>query len=435
MNIIAFNLDFFIGSFGNYKTGLIRTTDTEPSKSLVDGILKNAMGIDKYENRNLGFKFAYVVTRRGERFIDEQNYHYDEKDCEIYKENKFNENEQIITNPRKMCNKRIKKEYLTDFKCIAFIYLEYLDDLIDALKHPKRPLYAGRKSCPLSRIHVEKISGETIKEIFEKFRNLHPNNNRGKPIFVGWEPPFQPGYGGEIKDRYRRDENRKVYLTDANSYYDYDKKGSNKKRKGKEECISYKAEHITYDRRCEYYIDSIENLVYMTCYDVKNSEPLHSQMNGKQFLNIGNKNIRYTDKPIDSGSTLMSIKKGDKHKFIFPMAMAQAEKENGRLHDIITHKKMIGEDVSGKESEIRLDFFKEKFGEECRFDMGCEFPLLEISSYGLEIDEFYNGKTIRISYCVVRGELIVKDPDKFKNILLNGYGKGKSYGIGRPYIY
>lgn len=145
-------------------------TGTEPSKSGIIGMIASAMGIDRNDDEELhklteGLRFGVRVDREGKICTD---YHavrvVQDEDCNY---------EDVFSNAIYVRGKRLpdtkidkydyKKYYLMD---AAFtIGLESEDEellrsVLEALHHPKRFLFLGRKSCPLT----EEIDGEITKK-------------------------------------------------------------------------------------------------------------------------------------------------------------------------------------------------------------------------------------------------------------------------------
>lgn len=135
-------------------------TGMEPSKSGVIGLVASAMGIDRTDDESLteltkSLHFGVCVDREGRIGTD---YHavrlVSHPDCaykDMYSENVFVGGKRL---PESVISRYdYKKYYLMD--AVFTVGLEsdnekLLRTIQEALRHPKRILYLGRKSCPLT---------------------------------------------------------------------------------------------------------------------------------------------------------------------------------------------------------------------------------------------------------------------------------------------
>ena len=145
-------------------------TGMEPSKSGVIGMVASAMGIDRTDDEAIQnlvkrLRFGVCVDREGTVITD-----YHATRVVPYPECSYRDlfSDNIVIRGKKIPDTAIskydyKKYYLSD---AAFtIGLECKDDsllhtILEALRHPKRMLYLGRKSCPL----MEELDGVIVKK-------------------------------------------------------------------------------------------------------------------------------------------------------------------------------------------------------------------------------------------------------------------------------
>lgn len=162
-------------------------TGMEPSKSGIIGMIASAMGIDRNDDEELhkltsALRFGVRVDREGKICTD---YHavriVQDEDCDY---------EDIFSNAIYVRGKRLpdtkidkydyKKYYLMD---AAFtIGLESSDENLltsiqEALHYPKRFLFLGRKSCPLT----EEIDSQIVqKPLYQALTEDLPGQGDGK---------------------------------------------------------------------------------------------------------------------------------------------------------------------------------------------------------------------------------------------------------------
>jgi CRISPR system Cascade subunit CasD len=138
----------------------IRTTEREPTKSGVIGMIAAAMGIQRNDAPELlkplsGMRFGVRVEREGILIKDFHMVHE-------YKNGK--ETDSHLT----------ERYYLSDAVFIAALEAEsreYLEDIVRALNAPVYPLFLGRRSCPPTLPVVIGISDD---ELVEALKNAEP---------------------------------------------------------------------------------------------------------------------------------------------------------------------------------------------------------------------------------------------------------------------
>lgn len=149
-------------------------TGTEPSKSGIIGMIASAMGIDRNDDEELHsltdrLRFGVRVDREGKicadyhatRVIQDENCNYED----VFASTIYVGGKQLADG--KIDKYDYKKYYLMD---AAFtIGLESDDDNLleavqEALRHPKRFLFLGRKSCPLTEELDSEIKPQPLYE-------------------------------------------------------------------------------------------------------------------------------------------------------------------------------------------------------------------------------------------------------------------------------
>lgn len=135
-------------------------TGMEPSKSGVIGLIASALGIDRKEDDKIQFltdnlRFGVRVDQEGLIGTDYQAVRIVNHEGCNYRDLYSN---YVVINGKKLADSNIskydfKKYYLMDAKFTIGLESEDEDLLImirNALRHPKRFLYLGRKNCPLA---------------------------------------------------------------------------------------------------------------------------------------------------------------------------------------------------------------------------------------------------------------------------------------------
>lgn len=193
-------------SWGDIAVGDIRNTYRYPSKSALIGLIAAAMGWDRYKdeeqmaelNRNL--KFAVRADGRDGPVLPD--YHTAQvppsRKGKVYRtradELKAEDLETILST----------REYLCDSAFTAFCFGPYdvLEESGERLRNPRRPLYLGRKSCPLAVPCVPKIiEGVDLLDIQRQYgfpeemrtRGWVPLKETGEEARIVWEEGIEPG--------------------------------------------------------------------------------------------------------------------------------------------------------------------------------------------------------------------------------------------------
>lgn len=148
----------------------IRTTEREPTKSGVIGMIAAALGIqrndaesDKRLEKLNKLRFGIRVDREGKLL----------KDFHMVFTDDISDSERRKTPPKDL-NKYIhttERYYLSDAVFLAAFESEsrkYLEEIINALNNPEYPLFLGRRSCPPTLPIIIGISDDGLVETLKK---------------------------------------------------------------------------------------------------------------------------------------------------------------------------------------------------------------------------------------------------------------------------
>jgi CRISPR system Cascade subunit CasD len=149
----------------------IRTTEREPTKSGVIGMIAAAMGIQRNADSKLleplsRLRFGVRVDREGKLLKDFHMVHE-------YKNGKVNDSH--LT----------ERYYLSDAVFLAALESdsrEYLEEIIKSLNNPVYPLFLGRRSCPPTLPLVLGITDDELVDALENAEPLSGENNTSKRI-------------------------------------------------------------------------------------------------------------------------------------------------------------------------------------------------------------------------------------------------------------
>lgn len=156
MLTLQFTLNSLFSSFGVHSNTPYRPTSLFPTKSMIIGMLCNAIGHDWYSEKDARYpeylsdnlKLAIVSAKEGKPFED-----YQPSNFIMYERNKN-------TAYPKSYVYMVSKHYIVDSSFIVMIEGEdhLLHELEYFLNSPSRLLWCGRKNCALS------VSGITLHE-------------------------------------------------------------------------------------------------------------------------------------------------------------------------------------------------------------------------------------------------------------------------------
>lgn len=133
---LSFKLAAPLMAFGNQTLTNYRTTDLQPTKSAIIGMIAASFGYGRGDQRikqlNDELKMSYQVIKPGQIMIDYQNIYVTQKKTNVQE----------------------WKYYLADaaFKIILTGPLDLLTQIQYQLQHPYFALYIGRRSCPIGGI-------------------------------------------------------------------------------------------------------------------------------------------------------------------------------------------------------------------------------------------------------------------------------------------
>ncbi|WP_252737629.1 type I-E CRISPR-associated protein Cas5/CasD [Citreicella sp. C3M06] len=173
-------------AFGGVAIDHMGPTRDFPSLSAMTGLLANALGYERYQGTELQalqdrLIIGALTSRQGRRLTDNQNARVYDKEpgWTTYGQPESRNSGPSYGNParhdqlgnqagRKWLTHRRSREYLADHETRVVLRLEGvgavdLDDLRQALMHPARPLFIGRKTClPTAPIFTGTLRAETV---------------------------------------------------------------------------------------------------------------------------------------------------------------------------------------------------------------------------------------------------------------------------------
>lgn len=167
MRCLILRLEAPLMSFGDVAIDEIRPTRVLPGRSLLAGLIGNALGyehrdVDALDRLQQRLRFAARLDRGGEPLRDYQTAHIGKKDP-IWVTRGFYEERGGGTWEREsrtgwlVQTVQRYRHYRADSIVTVALALEPVDEapsvdaIADALRRPERPLFLGRKSCPPSR--------------------------------------------------------------------------------------------------------------------------------------------------------------------------------------------------------------------------------------------------------------------------------------------
>jgi len=171
MRGLAFELNVPLASWAN-SGAQYRPTDVIPSWSALCGMVGAAMGWQRGDDKLVQFaqEFAPAISLKnfGGRFVDFHTIQTPDKKLFSYRPPRTREQEITKAVAKGKLNTSItNREYLEDVRYEVLIVqlgegLE-ISDLCAALRSPRFPLYAGRRSCPIGFIDAQLVEGEPLE--------------------------------------------------------------------------------------------------------------------------------------------------------------------------------------------------------------------------------------------------------------------------------
>jgi len=150
--LIILRLEAVLQSFGTRGKWYIRETDMEPSKSAIIGMIGNAMGLKKFDQKledlDRALEMATRTDFQGDTLCDFQTVEKGSRSAD----GKFNQYGMLID-----------RYYLQDSSFLVVIKSrdndkKLLEEIANALQNPKRPIYIGRKCCIPTRPVFQEIT-------------------------------------------------------------------------------------------------------------------------------------------------------------------------------------------------------------------------------------------------------------------------------------
>ena len=182
MKVLILKLESTMLSFGDVAVDEFRPTARHPFKSMVVGMLSNALGYkrtdwSKIEDLQSGVKIASRIDREGNLMTDYQTALTNPNNP---KEPTFINRESWTT--KAVLNRTVKndenaiqicRDYLIDASitvAIASSNEEVLSKCISAVKRPARPLFIGRKTCiPTRPIFEAEANADSLFEVLSTY--------------------------------------------------------------------------------------------------------------------------------------------------------------------------------------------------------------------------------------------------------------------------
>ena len=175
MEIATFDISAPLASWSTTGTHY-RPTDNTPSWSAITGMCGAAFGWQRTNDCLVKFANDYAmaieVRRPGERLVDYHTVQSPHRPALNGKTPRTRWEELQAINPRgEPHTTPTRREYLQDVKYkIALVRISdnpvvSVDQIIDALRTPVYPLFAGRRSCPIGPILAQKSNGQSIEEV------------------------------------------------------------------------------------------------------------------------------------------------------------------------------------------------------------------------------------------------------------------------------
>jgi CRISPR system Cascade subunit CasD len=198
---LLFHLYGPMAAWGDTAVGEFRPSHEHPTRSAVLGLAAAALGIRRHEQDRLqalerSCRVAVRLDAPGEVLRD---YHTTQVPPEQRKVRYYTRRDELLAS--KLHTILSQRDYRTD--AAASIALSATDkppislqQIADALRRPKLPLYLGRKSCPLALpLNPRLIEANDLKEAFDTYLSvteaLH-NLILSLPQYVMGLPASQP---------------------------------------------------------------------------------------------------------------------------------------------------------------------------------------------------------------------------------------------------
>ncbi len=155
---LLFRLYGPLAAWGDVAVGELRPTTAHPSKSTVLGLVAAALGIrrheeDRHQQLEAACGFAVLVENAGVHLRD---YHTVQQADTIARLKHLHTRRDELADRGNRYTIISRRDYRADALCTVALWIRSapvpatLEQLAEALRRPRLPLYLGRKSCPLS---------------------------------------------------------------------------------------------------------------------------------------------------------------------------------------------------------------------------------------------------------------------------------------------
>ncbi len=186
-------------SFGGVAVDADRPTDWFPSVSMITGLLANALGFEHRQTRDLQqlqsrVDLAAMCHRHPRVFVDYQTADLGQPSL-LATEVGWTTNgavEQRAGGPAKTGTHIRTRHFLADARVVVGVRLEDGEgpsetDVFEALRHPARPLFIGRKCClPTSPIAWKQVAGGDVVSTLLEHRQGEQMLWVSGPVPAGW---------------------------------------------------------------------------------------------------------------------------------------------------------------------------------------------------------------------------------------------------------
>lgn len=180
MDILIFQLQATLSSWGDMAVGEYRPSAEYPSQSAIHGLLGAALGIKREEDEAQamlrdGYRLAVGVLSQGRLLRDYHTAQVPSRNDLKRRPHATRRDE--LSLPKTDLNTILSsRDYRQDAAALVAVQIQAkapysLEQLAAALKKPKFLLYLGRKSCPLEEpLHPRVISADTVNAAFADYQ-------------------------------------------------------------------------------------------------------------------------------------------------------------------------------------------------------------------------------------------------------------------------
>jgi CRISPR system Cascade subunit CasD len=189
MKVIILRLEGPLVSFGAVAVDEVRPTAHHPFKSMIVGLLGNALGYKRTDPESLdrlqaGFIMASRIDRPARLMTDYQTVWMGNVGRQSFVETGGWTSRPVHVRTAKDDTIQVYRDYLLDTSvtvALAFADADLGDCVITKLKKPERPMFLGRKSCPPSRPVFEAVvESESLIEALKQYALTDGVDKNGK---------------------------------------------------------------------------------------------------------------------------------------------------------------------------------------------------------------------------------------------------------------